>query len=138
MSIHDLKKLEKLSELKNKGIITEAEFEFKKFDLLNNKMHNINNMQIKNKKEGSYFLPILSFLIALISFFITLDAAYIILLFNDISALMFFIGLSFILGIISLSSQTNGTFLSVTSVILSGLSCLILLSTYNLIESLFG
>ncbi len=132
MSINKLEELEKLTELKNKGIITEAEFEFKKFELLNKV--NANNI-LQNKKDGSYLLPILSFLIAFISFIISLDPASILIL-GGISELMFFIILSFILGTVSLSTQTNGTFLAVLTVILSILSGLILLGTYSLLENL--
>ena len=57
MSINKLEELEKLTELKNKGIITEAEFEFKKFELLN-KVNANNILHLYPKVQHHYFLLI--------------------------------------------------------------------------------
>ena len=55
MSINKLEELEKLTELKNKGIITEAEFEFKKFELLNkvNANNILQNGSVQNSVSAS-------------------------------------------------------------------------------------
>lgn len=132
MSTKDLEELEKLYELKSKGIITEAEYEFKKNQLLH-KNNSLNNMQIENKTDGTYWLPIPSFILGFISFLASFD---LIKTEDELVGLIFMIILSFILGTITLSIQRNGRGLAITGIILSIFSSLILLAYYNQLNKL--
>lgn len=136
MSLNSLKELEKLSELKNKGIITEAEFEIKKHQLLNKD----NSVQNKDKPDGTYWLPIPSFILSIIVFFASFSSS----IFFDEDELIGFITclvISFILGAITLAIQRNGRGLAIAAIILTIFATLIFvgqLDELNELENIFN
>ena len=125
MSNELLTQLEKLSELKDKGIITDNEFSEKK-RLLLSKLDN--SIRIEKKKDNeqnkaTYWLPIPSFILSILAILSTFDIENWTQDTNKGFAI--FIGLSVILGIVSISIQEKGKGLAIASIILSILAVLV-------------
>lgn len=124
MSLEILEKIEKLSELKDKSIITEKEFEDKKKFLLEEltKSEKI----LKNEKtEGSLWLPIPSFIFGIIGFLATFDDYEWTI--AEEMGVYFFIFMSLLLGIVSVSIQKEGKGIAIAGIVLSTLAGLVIL-----------
>lgn len=113
-------KIEKLFELKEKGIISQKEFDEKKNILLNQ----LNKCE-KIVEEGSYWLPIPSFILSIIVFLCTFDETN----WDEDTTIGFFVMLipALILGIISVSVQKEGKGLAIAGITLSSIAFLIFL-----------
>ena len=125
MSNDLLTQLEKLSELKDKGIITDNEFNEKKRLLLNELD---NSIKIKKKIENeqnkaTYWLPIPSFILSIFAILSTFDID------NWTSdtnvGFAVFIILALVLGIVSVTTQEKGKGLSIAGIVLSILAVLV-------------
>ena len=125
MSNDLLTQLEKLSELKDKGIITDNEFNEKKRLLLNELD---NSIKIEKKKENeqnnaTYWLPIPSFILSIFAILSTFDID------NWTSdtnvGFAVFIILALVLGIVSVTTQEKGKGLSIAGIVLSILAVLV-------------
>jgi hypothetical protein len=124
LSLEILEKIEKLSELKDKSIITEKEFEDKKKFLLEEltKSEKI----LKNEKtEGSLWLPIPSFIFGIIGFLATFDDYEWTI--AEEMGVYFFIFMSLLLGIVSVSIQKEGKGIAIAGIVLSTLAGLVIL-----------
>lgn len=125
MSNDLLTQLEKLSELKDKGILTDNEFNEKKRLLLNELD---NSIKIEKKKENeqnkaTYWLPIPSFILSIFAILSTFDID------NWTSdtnvGFAVFIILALVLGIVSVTTQEKGKGLSIAGIVLSILAVLV-------------
>ena len=121
-----LDKIEKLSTLKEKGILTEEEFNSKKQILLNS-LSSCNKSTNKESEDGTYWLPIPSMILGIFVMLACFDEG------NwdkdTIIGASFFIILSLILGIISISIQKKGKGMAIAGITLSILSALIVIGS---------
>ncbi|QEZ90216.1 SHOCT domain-containing protein (plasmid) [Aliarcobacter cibarius] len=131
MSLEILEKIEKLSELKDKGILTQEEFENKKRYLLDENNNN-NEMSFTKKTEGTNWLPIPSFIFGLLAFLASFDESEWNM--DEKIGVLFFISIAFILGFISISIQNNGKALSIAGIVLSILASLAILDRFEYIN----
>lgn len=115
--------LEKLSELKDKGILTQEEFENKKRYLLDENNNNNNEMD---------WLRIPSFIFGLLAFLASFDESEWNM--DETIGVLFFISIAFILGFISISIQNNGKALSIAGIVLSILASLAILDRFEYIN----
>ena len=125
MNIDILDKIEKLSKLKDKNIITEEEFKAKKQILLDS-IQSSNEIKSQNKWEGTYWLPVPSMILGIFTLFACFDENI-----WDKDALLgasFFIIISLTLGIISVSIQNKGKAMAIAGITLSILAGLTVLS----------
>lgn len=132
MSLEILEKIEKLSELKDKGILTQEEFENKKRYLLDENNNNNNEMSFTKKTEGTNWLPIPSFIFGLLAFLASFDESEWNM--DEKIGVLFFISIAFILGFISISIQNNGKALSIAGIVLSILASLAILDRFEYIN----
>ena len=117
-----LEKIEKLSILKDKGILTEEEFNSKKQILLNS-LTSHNKAIGKENVDGTYWLPIPSMILGIfvmLACFAEGNWDH-----NAIVGEYFLIILSLTLGIISISIQQKGKGMAITGITLSVLSALV-------------
>lgn len=125
MSNDLLTQLEKLSELKDKGIITDNEFNEKKRLLLNELDNSIKiEKKIENEQnKATYWLPIPSFILSIFAILSTFDID------NWTSdtnvGFAVFIILALVLGIVSVTTQEKGKGLSIAGIVLSILAVLV-------------
>jgi hypothetical protein len=124
LSLEILEKIEKLSELKDKSIITEKEFEDKKKFLLE-KLTKSEKILRNEKIEGSLWLPIPSFIFGIIGLLATFDDSEWTI--DEEIGIYFFIFMSLLLGIISVSIQKEGKGMAIAGIILSALAVLVIL-----------
>jgi len=121
-----LDKIEKLSALMDKGIITKEEFDSKKQILLDSlsSCNKITNNEIDN---GTYWLPVPSMILGIFVMLACFDESN---WDNDtIVGAYLFIILSLILGIISVSIQKEGKGMAIAGITLSILSALIVIGS---------
>ena len=121
-----LDKIEKLSTLKDKGILTEEEFNSKKQILLNS-LSSCNEATNKESEDGTYWLPIPSMILGIFVMLACFDESN-----WDKDALIgasFLIIVSLILGIISISIQKKGKCMAIAGITLSILSALIIIGS---------
>lgn len=127
MSLDVLEQLNKLGDLRTKGILTDNEFKLKKMQLLNEQnFYNKPNTSKKMKWKGSYWLPIPSMTFSIIamlaSFGISSEVNY-----NEIQGVVVFSVAGFVLGISSISLQTKGKGMAITGVTLSSIVIVVLI-----------
>lgn len=125
MSNELLSQLEKLSELKGKGIITDYEFNEKKRLLLNELDSSIKIVKKKENEQNraTYWLPIPSFILSIFAIFSTFDIDN---WTHDTNiGFAIFIILALILGVVSVSTQEKGKGLAIAAIVLSILAILI-------------
>ena len=121
-----LDKIEKLSILKEKGILTEEEFNSKKQILLDS-INSCNKAANKESEDGTYWLPIPSMILGIFVMLACFDESN-----WDKDALIgasFLIILSLILGIISITIQNKGKGMAIAGITLSILSALIVIGS---------
>jgi hypothetical protein len=123
-----LNRIEKLAELKEKEILTEVEFQQKKTALLN-EMNSIasenNNSSGKLEIGGSYWLPIPSMILGIISILACFDdSAWDA---DTITGLAVFSIAGLVLGIVSVSNQEKGKGMAIAGITLSSIAVLILI-----------
>ena len=126
MNNDPLNKLEKLSALKEKGIITEEEFNSKKQILLDS-LNSCNSIPTKEDGDGTYWLSIPSMILGIFVMLACFDEGT-----WDKDALVgasFLIILSLTLGIISISIQQKGKGMAIAGITLSLLSALIVIGS---------
>ena len=125
-----LDNIEKLSELKNKGILTEEEFQNKKTSLLEETRPYSESTNTETKvilKEGSYWLPIPSIVLGIISCLAFLDSVDSLKSPDVITGLVIFTVAGLILGIVSISTQSKGKGMAIAGIILSSIALLMLI-----------
>ncbi len=121
--------LEKLADLKLKGILTDDEFQRKKAELLATRQENfpssIPSSTSPTKDEGTYWLPIPSLVLGILC---------ILALFDDsgwdkdtIAGMALFAVTSLVLGIVSVSKQERGKGMAIAGIVLSSVSLLALI-----------
>ena len=121
-------KIEKLSDLKDKGILTEEEFNSKKQILLNS-LTSCSKITNKENENGTYWLPIPSMILGI---FVMLGCFGEGNWDNDaIAGASFLIILSLTLGSISISIQQKGKGMAIAGITLSILSALIIIGSIN-------
>lgn len=126
MNNDPLNKIEKLSTLKEKGMITEEEFNSKKQILLDS-LGSCNETTNKENDEGTYWLSIPSMILGIFVMLACFDEAN---WDNDtIVGAFLFIILSLTLGIISISIQKKGKGMAIAGIILSLLSALMVIGS---------
>jgi len=121
-----LSKLEKLSTLKEKGIITEDEFNSKKQILLDS-LNSCKNIPTRENEDENYWLSVPSMILGIFVMLSCFDEGN-----WDKNALLgasLFIILSLTLGIISISTQQKGKGMAIAGITLSILSTLIVLGS---------
>lgn len=126
MDNNSLDKLEKLSALKEKGIITEEEFNSKKRILLDT-LNSCNNIPTQEDRDGTYWLSIPSMILGIFVMLACFDEGN-----WDKDALVgasLFIILSLTLGITSISTQQKGKGMAIAGITLSLLSALIVIGS---------
>lgn len=125
MSNELLSQLEKLSELKDKGIVTDYEFNEKKRLLLNELDNSIKIVKKKENEENraTYWLPIPSFILSVFAILSTFDIDN--WTYDTNLGFAIFIIMALILSIVSVSTQEKGKGLAIASIVLSILSILI-------------
>jgi len=126
---NSIKELEKLADLKEKGIITEEEFNSKK-EILLNSLTFCNKAIEKENKDETYWLPVLSMILGIFAMLACFDKGN--WSHNIIVGVSFFIILSLTLGIISISIQQKGKGMAIAGITLSILSALIVTGLINL------
>jgi len=121
-----LNKIEKLSTLKEKGILTEEEFNSKKQILLNS-LSSCNKSTNKESEDGTYWLPIPSMILGIFVMLACFDESN----WNKdtIAGASLFVILSLTLGIISISIQKKGKGMAIAGITLSILSALIVIGS---------
>ena len=128
MSNEILNQIEKLSELKEKEILTEEEFQQKKAALLkemNSFVREGSNSSDKLENEGSYWLPIPSMILGIISILACFDdSAWDS---DTITGLAVFAIAGLVLGIVSISNQEKGKGMAITGITLSSIAILVLI-----------
>lgn len=121
--------LEKLADLKLKGILTDDEFQRKKAELLATRQENlpssIPSSTSPTKDEGTYWWPIPSLVLGILC---------ILALFDDsgwdkdtIAGMALFAVTSLVLGIVSVSKQERGKGMAIAGIVLSSVSLLALI-----------
>lgn len=121
-----IQQLEKLAELKDKGILSETEFNLKKDELLKpqknitNTSTTIASSEIKN--EGTYWLPIPSLVLGIFCALALFDESEWDQ--DTIDGLLIFAVIGLVLGIIGVSKQTKGRGMSIAGIVLSSLGLL--------------
>ena len=121
-----LDKIEQLSTLKERGIITEEEFNAKKQILLD-ALSSCNKIHSQKDEDGTYWLPVPSMILGIFVMLACFDEGN-----WDKDALIgasFFIIVSLILGIISISIQKKGKGMAIAGITLSILSALIVIGS---------
>lgn len=128
MSNEILKQIEKLAELKERKILTEEEFQKKKVALLeemNTFARERSNSSKKLENEGSYWLPIPSMTLGIVSILACLeDSGWDKDTMTGV-AIFSLAGLS--LGIVSISNQEKGKGMAITGVTLSSIALIMLI-----------
>jgi len=119
-----LNKLEKLADLKEKGIITEEEFNSNKRILLDS-LNSCNNIPAKEDRDGTYWLPIPSMILGIFVMLACFDGGKWDK--NTFVGAFFFIILSFTLGIVSIYTQKKGRGMAITGITLSVIAGLIII-----------
>lgn len=128
MSHEVLNQIEKLAELKEKEILTEEEFQQKKAALLkemNSLVRESSNSGDKSENQGSYWLPIPSMILGIISILAWFDdSAWDS---DTIAGLAVFAIAGLVLGIVSISNQEKGKGMAITGITLSSIAILFLI-----------
>jgi hypothetical protein len=123
-----LRQIEKLAELKEKEILTEAEFQQKKTALLNEMNSFVSensNSGGKLENEGSYWLPVPSMILGIIAILACFDdSAWDS---DTITGLAVFAIAGLVLGIVSVSNQEKGKGMAITGITLSSIAILVLI-----------
>jgi len=123
-----INQIEKLAHLKEKEILTEEEFQQKKAVLLkemNSFVHKSSNFGDKAENGGSYWLPIPSMILGIISVLACFDdSAW---GSDAITGLAIFSIAGLILGIVSVSNQEKGKGMAITGITLSSIAILVLI-----------
>lgn len=122
-----LAQLEKLAELKDKGIITDYEFNEKKRVLLNNLNSSIKKERIDEKNTATYWLPIPSFILSMFALLCTFDIEN--WTHDEKMGCGVFIVISLALGIVSISIQEKGKGLAIAAICISIFSALIVIGS---------
>jgi len=126
MSNEILNQIEKLAGLKEKEILTEEEFQQKKAALLkemNSLVLDSSNSDDKSENEGSYWLPIPSMILGIISILACFDDSE--WDSDTIAGLAMFAIVGLVLGIVSISNQKKGKGMAITGIILSTMAILV-------------
>jgi len=126
---NSIKELEKLADLKEKGIITEEEFNSKK-EILLNSLTSCNKAIEKENEDKTYWLPVSSMILGIFAMLACFDKGN--WSHDTFIGASFFIILSLTLGIISISVQQKGKGMAIAGITLSILSALIVTGLINL------
>lgn len=124
-----LEQLEKMAALREKGILTEEEFQRKKTELLAARRQQetspILSSVSSGKDEGTYWLPIPSLVLGIVCMLALFDDSG---WDNDtIVGMLLFAVTSLVLGIVSVSKQEKGKGMAIAGIVLSSISLLALL-----------
>lgn len=128
MDRSQIDQLEKLANLKEKGILTEEEFSKKKSELLSAIPENVREVLKSTPPqayEGSYWLPIPSLVLGIVCILALFDE-------SDwdkdtmVGMLMFSV-ISLVLGIASVSKQEKGKGMAIAGIVMSSISLLALI-----------
>ncbi len=123
MSSQSLDLIERLSELKEKGMLTEAQFQQKKTTLLSD-VSSFDSQSTPKENTGTYWLPVPSMIMGIISFMACLDTS--IWDADTLVGVAIFSIVSLILGIVSLSRQKTGKAMAIAGITLSVISLLVI------------
>lgn len=128
MSNEIINQIEKLADLKEKEILTEEEFQQKKAALLKEMksfVRESSNSSDKSENEGSYWLPIPSMILGIISILACLDESA--WDSDTITGTAVFAIAGLVLGIVSISNQEKGKGMAIAGIILSSIAILVLI-----------
>ena len=120
-----IQQLEKLAELKQKGILSDAEFNLKKEELLKpTETTSILTSKAINEvnPEGTYWLPIPSLVLGIICALALFDESE--WDSDTTTGLLLFAIIGLVLGILGVSKQTKGRGMSIAGIVLSSLGLL--------------